>query len=68
MTREAASAALQELGARLSTSVSKRTSYVIAGSEAGSKLTRARELGVTVLDEAGLGSLLRGEPPASPPG
>jgi DNA ligase (NAD+) len=68
MTREAASAALQELGARLSSSVSKRTSYVIAGSEAGSKLTRARELGVTVLDEAGLGALLRGERPGQPAG
>jgi DNA ligase (NAD+) len=67
MTREAATAALQELGARLSTSVSRRTSYVVAGSEAGSKLTRARELGVAVLDEAGLGSLLRGKRPASPP-
>ncbi len=63
MTREAATAALQELGARLSTSVSARTSYLIAGSEAGSKLTRARELGVKVLDEAGLGVLLRGERP-----
>ena len=68
MTREAATAALQELGARLSSSVSGRTSYVVAGSEAGSKLTRARELGVTVLDEAGLDSLLCGERPATPPG
>ena len=68
MTREAATAALQELGAHLSSAVSKRTSYVIAGSESGSKLTRARELGVTVLDEAGLNSLLRGERPAGPPG
>ncbi len=68
MTREAATAALQELGARLSSSVSGRTSYVIAGSEAGSKLTRARELGVTVLDEAGLAALLRGEPPPRPAG
>ena len=59
----AAGQALQELGARLSTSVSSRTSYVIAGSEAGSKLTRARELGVTVLDETGLALLLRGERP-----
>ena len=63
MRREDATAALQELGARLSTSVSARTSYLIAGSEAGSKLTRARELGVKVLDEAGLGVLLRGERP-----
>ncbi len=68
MTREAATSALQELGARLSTSVSRRTSYVIAGSEAGSKLTRARELGVTVLEEAGLAALLRGEQPPRPAG
>jgi DNA ligase (NAD+) len=63
MTREAASAALQELGARVSSNVSKRTSYVIAGADAGSKLARARELGVTVLDEVGLQQLLRGELP-----
>jgi DNA ligase (NAD+) len=68
MTREAATAALQELGARAGSSVSKRTSYVVAGSEAGSKLTRARELGVTVLDEAGLAALLRGEQPPRLPG
>ena len=64
MTRESAATALQALGAKVSGSVSKRTSYVVAGADAGSKLARARELGVAVLDETGLGKLLRGERPA----
>jgi DNA ligase (NAD+) len=63
MTREQASEALQALGAKLSGSVSKHTHVVVAGAEAGSKLKRARELGVTVVDESGLASLLRGERP-----
>jgi DNA ligase (NAD+) len=58
ITREEASERLAGLGARVSSSVSKKTSYVIAGAEAGSKLTRAHELGVPVLDEAGLSALL----------
>ena len=58
MTREEAGERLQALGAKVSGSVSKKTSYVVAGSEAGSKLTRARELGVPVLDQAGLLDLL----------
>jgi DNA ligase (NAD+) len=64
MTREAATEALQALGAKVSSAVSRRTRYLVAGAEAGSKLVRARELGVTVLDEAGLQSLLRGQLPA----
>jgi DNA ligase (NAD+) len=61
MTREEASERLAALGARLAGSVSKKTSYVIAGAEAGSKLARAEALGVTVLDERALARLLRGE-------
>jgi DNA ligase (NAD+) len=53
-------AELQALGAKVAGSVSKKTDYVVAGEAAGSKLTKARELGVTVLDEAGLQSLLAG--------
>ncbi len=58
MTRDQAGARLEALGAKVSGSVSKKTSFVVAGSDAGSKLTRAQELGVPVLDEAGLLELL----------
>lgn len=61
MTREEASAALQALGAKVSTSVSNRTTYLVAGAEAGAKLARAKALGVSVLDETGLARLLGGE-------
>jgi DNA ligase (NAD+) len=64
MTREQAGAALKELGAKVNSSVSSRTTYLVAGAEAGSKLERARELGVSVLDEHGLSQLLGGTPPA----
>ncbi len=63
LTREAASERLVALGAKVSGSVSRKTSYVVAGAEAGSKLARAQELGVTVLDEAGLRTLLDGQLP-----
>jgi DNA ligase (NAD+) len=53
-TRDEAKARLQALGAKVSGSVSKKTSYVVAGEAAGSKLVKARGLGVPVLDEAAL--------------
>ena len=52
MTREEASAKIEALGGHVSGSVSKRTDYVLVGSEAGSKLEKAKELGVRVIDEA----------------
>jgi DNA ligase (NAD+) len=63
MSRDAATEKLEALGAKVAGSVSKRTHYVVAGSDAGSKLVKARELGVPVLDESGLETLLRGELP-----
>jgi DNA ligase (NAD+) len=58
LTREEAQEALLARGAKVSASVSKKTSYLVAGAEAGSKLTKARELNVPVLDEAELLKLL----------
>ena len=64
-TRDEAKAALQALGAKVTGSVSKKTSYVVAGEAAGSKLTKAQSLGVPVLDEAVLDHILEtGELPA----
>lgn len=60
MTRDEASALIKAHGGKVSGSVSKKTSYVVAGEEAGSKLTKARELGVAVIDEAALLSMLGG--------
>jgi len=59
LTREAAQEALTARGAKVSGSVSKKTDYVVAGAEAGSKLTKAHALGVRVLDEAQLLKLLQ---------
>ncbi len=58
-TRDEAQAALEKLGAKVAGSVSKKTTAVIAGVEAGSKLTKAEELGVTVLDEEAFRKLLK---------
>lgn len=57
-TREDATRFIQAAGGKVSGSVSKKTAYVVAGAEAGSKLTKAEELGVTILDEDGLKALL----------
>ncbi|MCI2160262.1 MAG: NAD-dependent DNA ligase LigA, partial [Olsenella sp.] len=63
-TRDEAGAQLKALGAKVSGSVSKRTSFVVAGASAGSKLTKAQALGVPVLDEAALERILEtGETP-----
>lgn len=57
-TRDEAGAKLKAMGAKVSGSVSKRTSYVVAGAAAGSKLTKAQSLGVPVLDEAALEEII----------
>ncbi|HKL77761.1 MAG TPA: NAD-dependent DNA ligase LigA, partial [Gammaproteobacteria bacterium] len=64
-SREAAKEALEGLGARVTGSVSAKTDYLVAGADAGSKRTKAEELGVPVLDEAGLERLLAGEAPTA---
>jgi DNA ligase (NAD+) len=63
MGRDEAKEKLEALGAKVAGSVSKKTHYVVAGAEAGSKLDKANELGVPVLDDAGLAKLLMGEKP-----
>lgn len=58
MTRDEAKALIENAGGKVSGSVSKKTSYLVAGEEAGTKLTKAQELGVNILDEEGLKGLL----------
>ena len=60
LLREEATKLVEDAGGKVSGSVSKKTHYVVAGAEAGSKLEKARALGVTVLDESGLRGLLQG--------
>ena len=61
LSRDDAKQMLEARGAKVAGSVSKKTDYVVAGAEAGSKLAKALELGVTVIDEAGLLKLLEKE-------
>ena len=62
MTRDEAAALLEAQGGKVTGSVSKKTSYVVAGASPGSKLTKAESLGVPVLDDAGLARLLEHGP------
>ena len=59
MSRDEASALIKRAGGKVSGSVSKKTSYVVAGEEAGSKLTKANDLGVPVIDESSLLEMLK---------
>jgi DNA ligase (NAD+) len=61
--RQSAEDAIRAAGGKAAGSVSKKTDYLVAGENAGSKLARAQELGVPVLDEEGFARLLRGESP-----
>ncbi|MBI3100612.1 MAG: NAD-dependent DNA ligase LigA [Burkholderiales bacterium] len=63
LSRDAAKDLLEAAGAKVAGSVSKKTHYVVAGEEAGSKLAKAQELGVPVLDEAGMLALLAAPAP-----
>jgi DNA ligase (NAD+) len=64
MTRDEAAEVVKRAGGKVTGSVSKKTSFVIAGESAGSKLEKAEKLGVSVLDLDGLRSLLDGDLPS----
>jgi DNA ligase (NAD+) len=59
ISREEAKAVVTAKGAKVSSSVSAKTDYVVAGADPGSKYVKARELGITTLDEAGFLELVR---------
>src|SRR5579864_5148360 len=59
MTRDEAKALIESHGGKVTGSVSKSTDYVVAGDDAGGKLEKARQLGVAVIDEAGLRKMLK---------
>lgn len=61
LTRDAAAAMIEAAGGKVTGSVSKKTSYVVAGAEAGSKLTKAEELNIPILDEAAFRTLIESE-------
>ncbi len=64
-SRDEAEAAIRAAGGRASSSVSKKTDWLVAGSDAGSKLEKARKLGVAIVDEPAFTRLLAGEPPGA---
>jgi len=66
LQRDAAEDALRELGAKVSGSVSKKTSFLVVGADAGSKLAKAQSLGVRILDEAALEQMLKTKQPPGP--
>ncbi len=70
LSRDEAKALVEAVGGKVAGSVSKKTDFVVAGTEAGSKLDKARELGITVLDEDGLRALcdVPGDAPTDVPG